>query len=233
MYVAIAITIIVAAAILVGLLRLRIRFEVDRQTRLIFVGLGRSGLRLDFDKRTHSLQLMGITVKSSPMEETEDPVAALAAGETKPSVSESKTKPSPAKAKSARKKKTPRVRQVGEILRLVPDCSKALWGYSIGILKSLVVEQLEADIEAGFESPDHTGMAFGYYQAALAAAPGVVGKMRFTPDWTGASFDGAARGAVALPLYRLGWQTLRLLWRLPLRQILKVAIGTRKGGQDG
>lgn len=230
MYVTIAVTIIVLAAILIGLMRLRIRFELDQRTRLIFVGLGRSGLRMDFHNRTQSLQLMGFTVKSSPMEETEDPVA-MASKDTKDKPIEPTSETTP--PKPLLKKKTPRVRPIGEILRLVPACSKALWEYSVGVLRSLIIEQLEADIKAGFESPDHTGLAFGYYQTALSAVPTVVGRLQFTPDWTGASFDGAARGAVALPLYCLGWQTMRLVWRLPLRQIVKVAIGRKKEGQDG
>jgi hypothetical protein len=120
-----------------------------------------------------------------------------------------------------------------EFLPLLPKCAKALHGYSFGILRSIIVEELQAEIEAGFDSPDLTGLTFGYYQAALAAAPGVVGRVEYRPDWTGASFSGQARGSVALPLYRLLGRSIVLVYQLPLREILKLAIGRRRGGQDG
>lgn len=212
-------TIIVIASLLTAilLLKLRVRFELGSGQRILFVGLGRSGSEFDFTERVQKVKLFGWTLWSGPMKAVE---------ESKPEV------PSDHKKKSKRKKPR-RVRSIREMLAAVPEISSAMWRYSIGLLKSIVVEELEAEIEAGFEAVDLTGQIFGYYQAALAAAPGVMGRIRYTPDWTGASFDGKARVAVALPLYRLVMCTLTLLYQLPLRRMLKLAIGKKRGGQDG
>lgn len=210
-------TIIVIASLLTAilLLKLRVRFELGSGRRILFVGLGRSGSEIDFTERVQTIRLFGWALWSSPMkaaDESEIP---------------------PDDKKKTKRRRKGRVRSIREMLAAVPEISRAMWRYSIGLLKSIVVEELEAEIEGGFEAVDLTGQVFGYYQAALAAAPGVMGRVRYTPDWTGASFDGKARVAVALPLYRLVMCTLTLLYQLPLRRMLKLAIGKKRGGQDG
>lgn len=208
-------TIIILALLLAAicLLRLRLRFELGSDRRLLFVGLGRSGPEYDFVRRIQSFMLFGRCIKSTPMKKVD--------------------KPAEPKPEAQPREKARRVRPFGDILKAVPDVSRALWRYSIGLLKSIAVEELEADVEAGFYEPDLTGQLFGYYQAALAAVPSVVGRVRYTPDWTGASFAGQARVAVALPLYRLLYRTLILICQLPLRRLIKLAIGKKRGGQDG
>ena len=208
-------TIIILALLLAAicLLRLRLRFELGSDRRLLFVGLGRSGPEYDFVRRVQSFKLFGRCIKSTPMKKVDK------AAEPKP--------------EAQPRKKAKRVRPFGDILRAVPEVSRALWRYTIGLLKSVVIEELEADVQAGFYEPDLTGQLFGYYQAALAAAPSIVGRVHYTPDWTGASFAGQARVAVALPLYRLLFRTLMLICQLPLRRLIKLAIGKKRGGQDG
>ena len=219
MYVTGTIIIIASLFAAIFLLRLRVRFELGSGRRILFVGLGRTGLESDFTKRMQTIKLFGWTFKSSPM---------------KPSDGEPEDEPKTVTSEKKEKAKKPgRVRSVRELLEAVPAVSGALWQYSVGLLKSVIVEELEAEIEAGFEAVDLTGQAFGYYQAALAAAPAVMGRIHYTPDWTGASFDGRARVAVALPLYRLAICTLKLVYRLPLRRLVKLAIGKKEGGQDG
>ena len=213
-------TIIIIALLLsaILLLRLRVRFELGSGRRRLFVGLGRSGPQFDFVRRVQMVKLFGWTLWSKPMKVTDDSDAPEAPPDDK---------------KKSRAKKPGRVRSIREILAAVPAISNALWHYSIGLLKSVIVEELEAEIEAGFEAVDLTGQAFGYYQAALAAAPTVMGRIHYTPDWTGASFAGQARVSVALPLYRLVICTLKLIYQLPLRRLVKLAIGKKRGGQDG
>jgi len=60
----------------------------------------------------------------------------------------------------------------------------------------------------------------------LAAVPGVMNHIRYYPDWTGSLLMASAKATVSLPLYKLVWCTIVLLWRLPLRDIYKLAIGT-------
>jgi hypothetical protein len=110
--------------------------------------------------------------------------------------------------------------------------ASALWGYFVSILKSVAVEEAQGEIEAGFDEPDITGRVFGYYQAALGMVPSVVGRVAFVPDWTGASFSASMRLSLALPLYKLIWRTLVLIARLPLRELVKLAIGKKRGDED-
>ncbi|MDH3892559.1 MAG: hypothetical protein OEV49_15950 [candidate division Zixibacteria bacterium] len=213
-------TIIIIALLMAAilLLRLRIRFELGNGRRRLFVGLGRSGPQFDFVRRVQSIKLFGFTIWSSPMKDSDD-------SEETETVSDVK--------KKSKRKKAGRVRSIREILAAVPAISGAMWRYSIGLLKSIIVEELEAEIQAGFEAVDLTGQVFGYYQAALAAAPTVMGRIQYRPDWTGPSFAGQARVCVALPVYRMVFCTLKLIYQLPLRRIVKLAIGKKRGGQDG
>ena len=220
MYVISALIILAAIVVGISLLRLRLRFEIGPDRRLLFVGLGRSGAQSDYTNRVRSVKLFGIAVSTKPIEKRPPE-------EKAPGTPEEKKVPKATEGASKRE------RSIKDLLKLAPRCIKPLWSYQAGLLKSVIIEQLEAEVEAGFDSPDITGMAYGWYQASLAAVPAVVGRLRYTPDWTGASFRGNARVAVALPLYRLIFRSMQLLWRLPLREIIKVAIGKKKGGQDG
>jgi hypothetical protein len=220
MYMTGTIVIVLLLLAAICLLRLRVRFELGTDRRLLFVGLGRSGPEFDFVRRVQSFKLFGRTIKSAPMRKPDEKAA------PKPE--------KPAEADDKRtEKKSKRVRPWHEVIGIIPKCTGALQRYSFGLLKSVVVEELDAQIEAGFEQPDLTGQLFGYYQAALAAVPSVVGRVQYQPDWTGASFAGSARLAVALPLYRLLYRTFLLICQLPLRRLIKLAIGKKRGGQDG
>lgn len=221
-------TILIIAALLLAsltLLRLRVRFEVGQDGRWLFVGLGRSGLRLDYIHKQREWQLWGHTMRREPL--TARKTSKAPAETTK---SKDETDPGKADTETSRNK-----RRIPwqEALQLAPAVVSALWSSSLELLRSLIVEQLQAEVEGGFEEPDLTGMAFGYYQAALAAAPGLVSHVGYTPVWTEAGFVGQARGSIALPLYRLILVSVRMAWRLPLRQLIKLAIGNRKGVQDG
>jgi len=67
----------------------------------------------------------------------------------------------------------------------------------------------------------------------LAVNPQTVGRLNFTPDWYGRSFSGSFRLAVTLPFYKFIYITLKLMIRLPLRDLIKLAIGKKKGASDG
>ncbi len=213
-------TIVIIALLLAAilLLRLRVRFELGGDRRSLFVGLGRTGREYDYLRRVRSVRVLGFRVSSSPLDEKKA---------RKPEQPEKKSPSEQPPRKPGRK------RPLRDILRILPECSKGLYGYAVGVLRSLIIEHLEAEIKGGFAAPDLTGQAFGYYQAALAAAPAVVGRVRFTPDWTGPSLSGSARVSVALPLYLLLYRSLVLVAGLPLRQIVKLAIGKKRGDQDG
>jgi len=207
------IILLVIAAVIIGLLmlRLRVRYINQPDRHRLFAGLGRSGIEIDYRARTSRLKLFGVRFKSSPLDKPRE-----------------KAEPKP----RTEKKTSRRRRSFKDIAAVLLKSRSALWRYTVGLLGSLIIEELEAKIEAGFEEPDLTGVTYGYYQAALGAVPAVVGRLHFVPDWTGASFAAQGRVAVALPMYRLAGKTIGLLWRLPLREIAKVTIGRTEGDQD-
>ncbi len=212
-----ALLILVAAIALVLLLNLRIRVVLDRDHRLVFLGLGRSGPEMDLATRKGVVKLFGIRIKSFELRRAKKkPAAPVVPTEEKKAV-----------------KKPKRERPLRDVLTVAPRCARATVSYLIDLWKSVLIEELEGRVEAGFDSPDLTGQVYGYYQAALAAVPGVVDRLAWVPDWTGPSFSGSMRLTVALPLRRLLYRTTVLICKLPLRELIKLAIGKKKGVQDG
>jgi hypothetical protein len=217
------ITLVIIAAILVGflLLRLRVRFELDGlERRVLFLGLGRSGPELDFVRKTGVFRLFGISIRSF---------------EFKRKKAKPKKKPTPVEKEAEEKpeaRKKGRKRSIKDILSVVPSVSVSLWKFFVGLIRSAIIEEARGTIQGGFEEPDLTGQAFGYYQAMLGAVPALACHIVYHPDWTGASFTGSMRLAVAIPMYKLAWRTVVLLWGLPLRKLVKLAIGQKRGEQD-
>jgi len=222
LYILLAVVLIIGAILM---LRIRVRARLDSEHRLLFVGLGRSGPEMDFAKQEGVFKLFGITIKHFKLgeaeEEEEVPEEVQAAEKAK-------------KAKKARKKpaRIRRLGSTGEVIDFARVVLKATWKYLVGTVKSLIVEQFEGEIEGGFDSPHLTGEAYGYYHALMGAVPALAGRFNYIPDWNGPSLTGSLRVSVALPLYRFAYQTLRYWLRLPLRKIIKLAIGEKKGEQD-
>ena len=201
--------IFILIAIAVLMLRIRIRVVWGTDKKLLFVGLGRFGPELDFKSKRGKLRLFNFKIKEFSFDKDVE-----------------KEKKKPEKLKKKKEEKPKKQRSFKDTLSVFPVLMKETFSYSMNILSSLIVEEMEADIEGGFDSPDLTGQVFGYYQAALAAVPGVMNRIHYYPDWTGESLTASAKATVALPLYKLVWRTIVLLWRLPLRDIYKLAIGT-------
>jgi hypothetical protein len=201
------------------LLRVRIRFEFGDSAMRLFVGLGRSGSEFNFARQVGFVKLCGRNIKRFEIGKT-------------PKKKPKKEPKKPKKKKAAKAPSKQRRISFHELAGVLPKCVGPLWGFLMSLLKTTNVEELDGRIEAGFSEPHLTGTVFGYYQAALSAAPDVVGRVRYIPDWTGASFSGWGRVALALPLYFLAGRTVVLLWRLPLREIIKLAIGKKKGESD-
>ncbi len=219
-----ALLIPIGLLILLLILHLRLRAEWSRQHRLVAVSIGRrTGVEIDFVDRATFIRFAGFTLSRRPFDrDTKEELPAKKA-----------RKKAKAAAKSARPKKRRSLRSIYERVRsLGPSILKAAWNFAKGILRAGVVEELEARIEAGFDQPDQTGMAYGYYQAMLGMVPAAAGRLVFVPDWSGASFAASGRLTVSLPLYRLVWRVIVLLWQLPSRKLLKMAIQREKGEQD-
>lgn len=207
-------TILVLTALLL-LIRLRLRVEISGERKLLFIGLGRSGSEFDFRKRQGELRLFGFRIKrfefgkKSRLKAAREAISRVVGSEE----AVEPTKPAAEKLSSFQHWRP-----------ILPQAIKESGRYLLALLKASIVEQAEGEIEAGFESPAYTGQAFGYYQAAVAAAPGLLGRVHYIPDWSGKSFSGAVRCSVAWPMYSLVWQTTLLLVRLPVMKIVKLAI---------
>jgi hypothetical protein len=211
----IAILVLLSGAVM--LLRVRLRFHVANDQRLLFVGLGRSGSEVDFRTGTGVIKLFGLRIRAfSVSRKRRPPVPAEAAAE-----------------KEKRKgKKVRRVRSMTDIVAVLRQSAKPSWQYLADLVRSSSVEELEGNVVGGFESPDLTGQAYGWYQALTGAVPVLAGRFTYEPDWNGASFAGALRVSVGLPLYLLLFHSMLYTFRLPLRKIIKLAIGRKEGEQD-
>lgn len=216
-----AILILLAISIAFLLLNVRARFQLSDDRKLLFVGLGRSGPEFDFAHKVGFVRLFGIKIKRFEIGKEK---------KKKPKKVEDKTREievaKPPKPPSRRK------RSLRNFVSVLPKCIGPLWSYVVSVLKAVVVEELEGQIEGGFDPPHLTGMVFGYYQAALAAVPHVVSRVRYIPDWNGPSFGGVARVSIAIPLYKLLARTVVLTYKLPLRDLIKLARGKKKGVSD-
>ncbi len=209
----------IALFIAVSLLRLRLRFEFSPQSRILFIGLGHSGPQVDFIRKEGMLRICGLNLGRFAFGRRKEKL--VSARERRERL-----------GKPPKKAKRPRTRPARDIVRVGRQCLHPAWHYAVGLLRSTVVEELHGRVEGGFGSPDVTGMAYGYYQAALAAVPQLVARVDYIPVWVGPFFNGSGKIAVALPLYKLVGRTVQLLWRLPLREIIKLAIGNKQKGES-
>lgn len=198
------------------LLKIRLKLQLEDTHKTAFFGLGRSGISYDFLSKQLSLFFIGKKLKT--LQKESKPTETI-------KVEKKKEKKSTEKPK--------RIRPLKDMLQLIPKSSKALFKYTVSLLKSVVIEELEGEIHAGFDSPDITGTVFGYYQAAFAAVPSVVGRLKYYPDWTDASFNANLRASVAIPLYKILYRSIILFFSLPLRDIIKITIGRKERSHDG
>jgi hypothetical protein len=221
----IIIFILVAALTAVMLLRLRVRAEFSASRRAVFVGLGRTGTVFDLRNKQGTFRIGGRAVRTFPLQRPEADKA-----KAKPKVVKAPEKP------AKRRKLRPDRRSLIEMARIAPRVVGEVARYFWSLLTRCTVEVLEGEIEAGFESPDLTGQAFGYYQAALGVFPQAAGHFQFVPVWTERTFSGAFRASVTMPLYHFVFQTFRLAVRIPIRlpilRIMRLYIGMRKGDTD-
>ena len=194
---------------LATLIRLRVKLDLYPNVKTLFAGMGRTGVRIDITGKTQAIIFAGRTVKSISVEKL-----------LKNSVKKI--------AKISNIIRPGRQRSLKKLLAIVPATLKALSNYTYSILKSAAIEEFDGEINAGFGPPHITGAAFGFYQATLAGIPAIAGRFKYIPDWNGLSFQGQLRLSVSIPLYRLLFKTMIMLWRLPLRELLKLAIGTKK-----
>lgn len=218
---------LVVLIIALMLLRLRFRLELSSERKLLFLGLGRSGPELDFRSSRGVVRLFGFDLWSFALGKSESVAAKIKTGLKKLQEDEPEKEPEEDSAEKPKRKRSWR-----DAAAIAPACARAFGRYLLGLIGAAVVERAEAEIEAGFAEPNLTGQAFGYYQAVIGVAPSL-GRVQYIPIWSGPAFSGSANLSIAWPVYRLVWQTTLFLARLPLTKIVKLAIGSKEGAQDG
>ncbi len=249
----IGILILLTAAVLA--LRLRVHLELSEERKTVFFGLGRSGPFIDFDSGVGKFRLFGFNLRSFKVQavgdddEDEDEETEADIKPAEPAVEEresdadrpgdsfdeGRAKPHEAADTAAAARRRRRFRLPSGLKpawRLFSHSTKATGRYLMRLFRGTRVEHLEARIRGGFEEPDQTGQAYGYFQAVSGAVPFVRRHVKYSPDFTGQSLSGSFRIGVALPLYRLVGSTLLFLWDLPLRELIRLAIGKKKGADD-
>lgn len=201
------------------LTRLRLRFQLAPERRILFVGFGRSGPEFDFVNRTVTVRLFGLTVKKAPMKTESATVA-----ETPKEVEAKPDSPRPAKPKKHRGRFP---------FTIVTESVGALWRYLVGILKGIIVEEAEGELALGFESPDVTGKIYGYYHAVVWMAPALTERFTWSPVFSGKTVNGRARITLALPMYVVVFKTIVLITQLPIRKIIRYWRSEPKGERHG
>lgn len=199
-------------------IRLRLKFEYGPDKKIIFIGLGRSGPELNLANRQLLIKLSNFGLKRFDLKKRKQ---------------ETTAKKKIDKASRKKPAKRGRTRSWAGLAAKLPIIVKAIGQFLLRLIRGASVEQFEGEIKAGFEQPDLTGLAFGYYQTVLGIAPDLSKRFNYYPDWTGASFAGSFRFTAALPLYSLIFSFTRLLIQLPLRELVKFTIGRKKGASDG
>jgi hypothetical protein len=201
--------------------RLRVRLEISRESRQLFVGLGRTGAEFDFAAKRLRVRVCGLCLRTVGLR----PVS-------RPAVFRRAKKEKEVKWPSASKKKSRRRRSWRDLSAFLPRFARGSWRYLLDLAGDAIVERAEGTINAGFERPDLTGLAFGWYQAAVGCAPALAGRVAYVPDWTGASFDGSLRLSIAWPVYRMIHRTAAWLVWIRVVKIILWSIGTKEGGRD-
>jgi len=235
-------------------LRLRLHVELSPNRKTLFFGLGRTGPFIDLESGQGKIRLFGINVRSflvygadddtddtadrtdEPREESEQPSPSEPAEARKPEAavdSQADMKDStPESTKKSRRRRIGLPVSFKTARELLSHSTRAVGRYIWRLFRGTRIEELDARIRGGFDSPDETGRAFGYFQAVSGAIPFVGRHITYYPDYTGQSISGSFRMGLALPLYRFVGSTLLFLWDLPLRDIIRLAIGKKKGADD-
>lgn len=210
---------IAGVTLLLLLSSMRVKFNYSSDQLRLLVGLGKIGSEFDFRSGRGAITAFGHNLKQFPLKSS---------GEDKLSKAKSK-----AEKKKEPESKPKRIRPLSTMIAVANKSRQPLWSFLVNTLRAIAVEEAEGELTAGFDSPDYTGIAYGYYYALAGAVPAVGRRVEFVPDWSGASLAGEVRLSFALPVYKLAYRLAILLVGLPLRDLIKLAIGTKKGGQDG
>ncbi|MFZ1683561.1 MAG: hypothetical protein WAU88_05450 [Candidatus Zixiibacteriota bacterium] len=217
---------LLALIVITLLLRIRVGCDLGPEKKLVFARIGRTGSEFDFTTKTMIIRLFGMRIKE-----------VVISGAKKTGSAETVAEPASdsgvPQSQPTTKPKVTKVRPLSLLLEIISESSKALWHFVVGILKGIIVEEAQGELSVGFDSPDVTGKAFGYYHAVAWAAPSLANRISITPVFTEKVMTGKARVTLALPVYVLVYRTGRLIANMPIRKIIRYSRGIQKGANHG
>ncbi len=208
---------VILVAIWMQRLRIKLSLDSEGENRL-FVGLGSFGIRYDFSENRSDIVLSGWRMKRLNLDKREK--------------KRKKKAPDGDTTKSFDPLGLEIIKKISKYIRELPAAGTAQYRYFSSLIKSVVVEQANGKVRAGFDQPDLTGLSYGLYQAVLGVEPDLAERFAFAPVWDEASFDGSLNLAIALPFHRFGWRTIVMIKDLPVMKIVKLAIGKKEGVKD-
>ncbi len=192
-------------------IRLRVRLILNEERSIFFAGYGRTGYEYDFETETEAIKLFGFPVKQ--LAKTKE---------------QSKPKQEPQQQRTLAVYKTGygilknRGQELRQIVAIFPTTGKAVLRFGWEVFRRLEIEEIRLHITAGFDSPDLTGRAVGWYYTIVGAMTSLRGKLLFTPIWDRPALDASGRLSIAIPVYKLIGPFVRLIRDIPWKQIISL-----------
>jgi hypothetical protein len=87
---------------------------------------------------------------------------------------------------------------------------------------------LKANIAGGAEYPDVTGELYGAYHAIRPVLPNSI-SIVYNPDFAAEKFSGTVEVGLVIRIFRLIWETLFFIFRLPIIRLIKLYRKLKKG----
>jgi len=87
---------------------------------------------------------------------------------------------------------------------------------------------LKANITGGAAEPDITGELYGAYHAIRPALPSSI-SIVYNPDFAAEKFKGTVEMGLVIRIFRLIWETLVFIIRLPIIKLIKLYRKLKKG----
>ncbi len=204
------ILILLAAVILIGSIRLRLRFEGNILTAEITFLILKT--RLDLSSMILQFYLSGIRVYRTVL-----------GGKKK---KKSLKKIDSLKFIKGKKKKRKRWLKIPKDWRLY--LSKAIW-----LLKKIRISYLVIKIRGGFADPYYTGNCFAAYTVAGGIAPLVMKHIDFRPDFSAEKLRFAGKGLIYIRIYYIVYVAVYILQRYLSRKFNEWFTIRKKGVSYG
>ncbi len=118
--------------------------------------------------------------------------------------------------------------QALQYMEIAPRITKALLGFIVRLVGKMHLRDVQGSVAGGFSDPADTGMAFGALYALRGAAPALQSRLQVKPDYLAERITYDLSGEITLRPVELIGPTLRLLYELPKRELLRIMRSRRR-----